>query len=306
MSTITKFKGLNNVADPLRLGLSWLAQADNVDITSTGAIKKRTGYTKKFTGTITGAYATEDFTRLYVVDGGTLKAMTGPASAVSLLTGLNSAPMHWTEVNDQVFFSNGVDSGIILPDNTVLPWRESALRDTEFLNAAGEAVGALLYPLPLGVGVIQHWRGRIYCAQYFPEANQSAVWFSQPLGWHLFNLDTDFILLPGHVTMLAPHDTALIIGTDSSIHAYDGAALTPLASYGVVPGTHWADDDGRILFWSARGLCAALPFANLTERQISVAPGVQAGGALINQGGSRRYVAVLHAGGKAFNPTTQG
>lgn len=302
MSSINSFKGLNTQSDPLRLGVSWLAQADNINITDTGAIKKRTGYAKLLDGTITGAYATEDFSRCYIVDGGTLKAMTTPGEFVALLDGLADAPMHWTGVNDQVFFSNGVDSGIIAPDNAILPWRDSPLRDTPFLNAAGEDVGALLDPLPLGVSVIQHWRGRIYCAQYFPEANQSAVWFSQPLGWHLFNLDTDFILLSGCITMLAPHATALIVGTDSAIHTYDGTTLSSLAAYGALPGQHWADDDGRTLFWSERGLCAALPFSNLTERNVSVAPGVRAGGALVHSGGQKRYLAVLQQGGEAFNP----
>ena len=74
MATKT-FRGLNNVTDPLRLGLSWLAQADNVDITATGALRKRAGYTKPFSGVLSGAYATLDFKRLYVVDSGVLKAM---------------------------------------------------------------------------------------------------------------------------------------------------------------------------------------------------------------------------------------
>ena len=302
MPTIARFNGLNNVADPLRLGLEWLTQADNIDITSTGAIEKRAGYTQTLSGTITDAYSTEDFTRLYIVDGGVLKAMTSPSTAITLLAGLDSAPMHFTEVNGHVFFSNGMDSGIITAANEILPWRESPLKDIPFLDAAGEKAPALLDPLPLGVGEIQHWRGRIYAAQHFHEDDQSAVWFSQPLGFHLFNLDTDFILLPGHVTMLAPHDQALIIGTDRAIYAYDGSALTQLAPYGVVPGRHWATDGARTLFWSARGLCAALPFSNLTERQISAAPGIQAGGALIEKDGGRRYVACLTAGGQAFNP----
>ncbi|MDB5886681.1 MAG: hypothetical protein JWR74_2852 [Polaromonas sp.] len=302
MSTTAAFKGLNNVSDKLRLGLAWLTQADNIDISDTGAIKKRAGYTLAFAGATTAAYATLDEQRCFVVDGGQLKALTGPDAAVLLLSGLASAPMHWTEVNGQVFFSNGVDSGIIQPDNEVLPWRESALRDIEFLNAAGEAVGALLDPLPLGVGVIQHWKGRIYCAQYFPEADQSAVWFSQPLGFHLFALDTDFILLPGRVTMLAPHDSALLIGTDRAIHAYTAEGLVQLAPYGVVPGQHWADDDKkRTLFWSQRGLCAGLPFANLTERQVSVAPGLAAAGALVLSKGQKRYLVALQQGGTPFN-----
>lgn len=298
---VSSFRGLNNVTDPLRLGLSWLAQADNVDITNTGAIKKRAGYSKVLAGAMTGAYSTLDASRMYVVDGGTLKALTGPTAAVPLLAVVNSALMHFTEVNDQVFFSNGIDSGIIQPDNEILPWRDSPLHDIEFLNAAGETVNALLDPLPLDVGVIQHWRGRIYAAQYFPEADQSAVWFSEPLGYHLFNLDTSFFLLPGRVTMLAPHDSALIIGTDKQILAYPGDKLTLLAPYGVVPGQHWAEDDGRILFWSLRGLCAALPFTNLTVGQVSVAPGISAGGTLVLRDGRKRYLVALQKGGASFN-----
>jgi len=301
MNKISTFKGLNNVTDPLRLGLSWLAQADNVDITATGAIKKRAGYSKAFTGAITDAYSTLDFSRLFVVDGGTLKAMTGPASAVSLLTGLSPAPMHWTEVNDQVFFNNGIDSGIIQPDNEILPWRGSHLADIEFLNAAGEGVDPLFDPLPVGADVIQHWRGRIYAAHYMSVEGQSAVWFSQPLGYHLFSLDSDFILVPGRVRMLAPHDSALLIGTEGRIYAYNGERLDQLAPYGVVPGQHWDRDDGRVLFWSLRGLCAALPFVNLTEKQISVSPGLSAGGALVHDGGRKRYLISLSQGGQAFN-----
>ena len=121
-------------------------------------------------------------------------------------------------------------------------------------------------------------------------------------GYHLFNLDNDFIMVPGRVLMLAPHDDALIVGTTAKVHAYapDGK-LTELADYGVVPGKHWATDDKRTLFWTLRGLCAAVPFSNLTERQVSVAPGVSAGGTIVRSGGQKRYLTVLQQGGTAFN-----
>ena len=304
MSAVAAFKGLNNVSDPLRLGLAWLQTATNIDITDTGAIKKRAGYVKTLAGAFTDAYTTLDFSRLYVVDGGTLKALTGPAAAVTLRTGLSAAPMHWCEVNDNVYFNNGVDSGIIRPDNAIMPWRESQLGDAEFYDAAGQLLPTLLAPLPLGVDLIQHWAGRIYAAQYFPAENQSIVWCSQPLGYHLFNLDSDFFIVPNRVLMLAPHDDALIVGTDSAIYAYTGDKLAPLAGYGVVPGQHWSEDEGRILFWTARGLCAALPFTNLTDSRVSVAPGLHAGGAMVLDQGRKRFLVALQAGGSAFNSLT--
>lgn len=301
MEVVKAWRGLNNVTDPLRLGLDWLVQADNVDVSETGAIKKRSGYIKTLAGAFTAAYATLDFRRLYAVVGGALVAMAGPATSVVLRSGLNPAPMHWCEVNNDVYFSNGVDSGIIQSDHTILLWRDTLLSDAKFYDAAGVLRPSLLSTLPLGVGPIQHWGGRIYAAQYFASENQTVVWISQPLGYHLFNLDSDFFLVSGQVTMLAPHDAALVVGTDQTIYAYTSEKLAVLADYGVVPGQHWSKDEERILFWSKRGLCAALPFANLTDSRVSVAPGVKAGGAMVLDQGRKRYLAALQVGGSPFN-----
>lgn len=382
MARIDRFKGLNNVSDPLRLGLAWLATADNVNITDSGALAKRAGYVLNRAGAFTSAYSTLDFSRSYLSTALGIQDFTG--ENISVLT--SSAPMYWAEVNEHVYFNNGVDSGVILPDNTVLPWRWAApsepalaavsgslaagtyqvlcthlladgretgasdvaaldLADGQALQISGipqragvrtnvyiapansdvfqlyattgatalvfnaspdtlgrDLLNAFLDPLPAGSEAIQFWGGRTYAAQYMPSENQTAVWFSEALGYHLFNLNSNFILVPGKVEMLAPHESALIIGTDARVFAYDGQKLVALADYGVVPGQHWDKDDQRILFWTVRGLCAALPFQNITEKQISVAPGVRAGGCLVRAGGQKRYLTVLQQGGAPFNP----
>lgn len=381
---VKSFLGLNNVTDPLRLGLGWLSRADNVAITDTGAIEVRKGYSRVATGAYTGAFSTMDHQRLYLVDAGTLKTMAG----ATLKTGLSSAPMHWTEINRQVFYNNGVDTGIIDVDNTVLDWawaaptapvlaavtgtlpaglyracctytlsdgRETGASDlvelvlngaqglqlsglphvdgcrtnvyltpadsTVFSYAATpsstamvwdsspdelghELMTANLHPLPAGCDVVQEWGGRVYAAQYFPQLGQSVVWFSQPLAFHLFDLAKDYFVVPGKVLMLAPHDTGLVVGTDTQIMAYTGAQMAQLADYGVVPGQHWSKDGKRLLFWSTRGVCSALPFSNLTETAVSVAPGVEAGGTIVQDGGQKRYVVALKRGGSAFNSFT--
>lgn len=385
--TISRFKGLNNTSDPLRVGLGWLARADNVDVTDTGGLSKRAGYTRTLAGTLTGAFSTFDYARMYFVDGGALKAMA--PTPITLKTGLNAAPMYFTEINDDVYYNNGIDTGVIAPDNQVTAWaweiptvptvaavtgsltpglyqvrctytlpdgrRTGASDSAEITLVAGQALqisaipqrtgydtrvwiapanstvyqdagvrtsafvwnsspdnlgrdGVDLFtnPIPLGCEVIQAWRGRIFAAQYFPQLDQSAVWSSRPLGFHLFDFDEDVFLVPGHVLMLAPHDDALIVGTDKAIHAYDGERIKTLAPYGVTPGWHWSRDDAdesgqRVLFWTTHGVCAALPFKNLTEQSVSVAPGVSAGGAVVRHGGQRRYVAAIKQGGSAFN-----
>ena len=384
---IKRFKGLNNVSDPVRLGHGWLTVADNVDVTDTGQLVKRTGYRQAMTGNLTSGFNTKDYQRAYLVDGLALKAMTGQDSSTTLKTGLAASPMYWAEINDQVYFNNGTDAGIIHPDNSLKDWRwpvpsapalaavtgnlpaglyrvcctyilpdgretgnsdpvELTLADGQALqigavplvlglitavyiapadstvfqlawttksatvyvwNSSPDDLGPELRtdgmdPLPVGADVVQFWKGRAYAAQHFPKDNQTAIWFSQPLGFHLFNLRADFIIVPGKVSMLAPTDSALIVGTDDRIYAYSTNGLDVLAAYGVVPGSHWSEDDNKtIVFWSVRGLCRALPFANLTEQSVSVAPGVLAGGAIVRSGGQKRYLAVIQQGGSAFN-----
>lgn len=389
MST-SVFRGLNNVTDPMRLGAEWLVQADNVNVTDSGGVTKRRGHARTIAGAITGAHSTFDFERAYIVDTGGLKALTPTGATVTLRSGLSAAPMYWAEINDQVYFNNGVDSGIIHPDNTVLDWRWTAptaptlapvtgslapglyqvrctftladgretgagdeaaitLGEDQALQISGipqragsttniyiapadsqvyqyatspsgtaivwnskaESLGvdlltAFTDPLPMGADIVQFWRGRAYAAQHFAADGVSAVWFSQPLGFHLFDLNSAYLQVPGHVQMLAQHPDALIIGTDQRVYAYDGKGLVEIASYGVIPGWHAASDeaDRRLLFWSTRGLCSALPFKNLTERQVSVAPGASAGGTVVFADGQRRYVVALKQGGAAFNPHT--
>lgn len=379
---ISSFLGLNSVTDPLRVGLGWLAQADNVNVTDTGGLTRRDGYSLVAAGNYTGIYTTLDFSRMYVVVGSVIKDYVG-----NTLKDLTSTDlMYWAEVNTQVFFTNGTDSGIILPDNSVLPWEwqtpavpgvaavtgslpagqyqvrctftlpdgretgasyvtELTLTEGQALQVTGlqtlsghttnvyiapanstvfqlafsttslsaftwnaspddlgvELTNHQLSPLPRDATSIQAWGGRIYAAQYLASTDQTIVWFSQPLGFHLFNLGQDFFMVPGRVLMLAPHSDALIVGTDAATYAYTGEKLEQLAPYGVVPGQHWSEDDERILFWTTRGLCAALPFKNLTEKQVSVAPGVHAGGCVMRSGGQRRYLAVLQQGGSPFN-----
>jgi len=295
---IKAFMGLNNVSDPMRLGMKWLVQADNVNITDTGSIVKRDGYSLSLPGAYTGAYGTQDFSRMY------LTSLLGihTAEGLNIYPLTSNAPMYWAEVNENVYFNNGTDSGVIAPDNSVSLWRGAPVSyGAGFKGDDGEDFEVLFDTLPLSTSVIQFWKGRMYAAQYLASENQTVVWFSEPMGFHLFNLDSNFIILPGRVEMLAPHDTALVIGTDAKVYAYDGQKLDMLADYGVVAGQHWARDGERILFWSLRGLCAALPFDNLTEKQISVAPGVRAGGCLVRADGQKRYVALLQQGGEPFN-----
>jgi hypothetical protein len=269
-----------------------------VHVTDTGALTKRDGYTLARSGDFRSAYSTLDYSRLYLATATQIQTHDG--RVVQALT--SDAPLYWAEVNGAVYFNNGTDSGVIGPDHGAALWRGAPVSDGAGFKDADGADREVLYDtLPTGADVIQHWKGRMYAAQWLAGEDQTVIWFSEPLGYHLFSLDGNFLIVPGRVLMLAPHPDALLIGTDRQIQAYTGDALAQLADYGVPPGQHWSADGQRVLFWSLRGLCAALPFQNLTENQVSVAPGARAGGCLIQSGGQKRYLTVLQQGGQPFN-----
>lgn len=371
------FKGLNNTTDPMRLGLEWLTQADNVDVSDEGAMSRRGGFTTAVFAPTTAAYSTIDFQRCFYVTGGALKTFEG----ATLTTGLTSAPMYWAEVNQSVYYNNGVSRGIITPGNDILPWewttpaapsvaavsgslpagtyqvrctqtltdgRETGtsesvsvtLTDGQALQISKIPTNANVYiapanstvyqlarerspaafvwdsspdflgqdllhqfldPIPAGATVIQIWRGRAYAAMYMPQSDQTVVWYSQPLGYHLFNLNSNFFIVPNKVLCMAPHEAGLIIGTDAKIYSYEQSKITEIAPYGVVPGWPWALDDKNVMLWTQRGLCQALPLKNLIIDRVSVAPGTQAGAAVIADGGQKKFVVALHQGGLAFN-----
>lgn len=385
MAAIRAFKGINNVTDPLRLGLSWLTHADNVDITESGGVQQRTGYALAQAGAPTGIYATQDEARLYVIDGGELRQVQDDMSVLPLAQGLGRDAW-WAEINDQVLFVAGDAAGIVTAEGEVLPWRlpvpaeprvqageggrlpagqyrvcatfvlpdgrecpastaaeitveqGAALQissieqmpgcvtrvyvapaDSTVFQLAFDAAGEVAFwdqppealgrelltdgldALPEGVGPIAAWRGRIFAAQYLPGEGQTVVWRSEPLAPHLWNLSEGFFMVPGKVLALAPNDAGLFVGTDRAMHAYTPEGLALLASYGTVPGLPWALDGKRTLIWSQRGLCQFPEFTNLTERRISVAPGRQAGAAVLALDGQVRFLACLHAGGNPFN-----
>ena len=161
------------------------------------------------------------------------------------------------------------------------------------------------------------FEGQMYCAEYFASLDQTVIWRSLPLDYHHFNPSAEGITVPGEVLLLrASTETlfagterltqrgvaeALLIGTERAIFSWSDSQLVTLANYGVVRGFTEFEIKGKLFFWTLRGLCMALPFVNLTESTVSVAPGLSAAGMVIERDGEKRYVVALKQGGEAFN-----
>lgn len=167
---------------------------------------------------------------------------------------------------------------------------------------ARELVTQFFDPPPVGMFDIAVFQGRIYGAEYLPDADATVVWISEPMGYHLFNLSSGFFMVPGQVTQLAGADDVLLIVTHTRICLFDGDAIKEVAEYGGPPGQHVdMDSQRRLVFWTNRGLCRAAPFENLTNSRISVAPGLSASGGIIHQHGYTKFVVALKSGGAAYN-----
>lgn len=378
------FRGLNNVTDPLRLDLSWFAQADNCIVTDKGQMRRVDGFAlKDNAASITGAYVTEDLQRFYVVDDGDLVQIVDGFARNTLATGLDSAQMNFAEVNGLVFFTNGIDRGVI-QDGQVQAWgieppdapllavgtgmlpagtynvlctftdpargiesgagevasvtvedgsliaitaipQASGFTTNVYVTArdgkvyqrlvenAGTGTTYNCVPDDLGMelpfwgidsprGTIPAvYAGQMWIAEYFPPVDMTVIWASLPLHFHHFNLGDDAIVVPGEGKILEGFDDGLLIGTDRCIKLWNGEQLQTLADYGVVSGWHASKLKKQMYFWTLRGMCRAMPFENMTENTVSVAPGTSAGAAVIEQSGMKRYVVALHKGGVAYN-----
>ena len=384
---LTQFKGLHNTGPSLRLPAGALTVADNVNVLDTGALQVRAGYERATTMSLSGAFATEDESRLYVVDAGVLKAVHADLSSDSLAD-VGPGPVHWAQFNEQVLFVAPHASGIINPGHEVLPWAwelptqpvlqaipgrmdagqygvllvhvlpdgrqtgagleshimlqkgqgiritapaaPAGVRQLAYICPANATVyqfaGELhhvhgltwdaspnslwhelnkpvLDPLPQGVVALAVWRARACVAVHMDQQAQSVVFLSEPMAPHLFDMSRHFFMVPGWITMLASHPGALVVGTETAIYAFGPEEnLAKLADYGVVPGSPHALDDGRLLFWSKRGLCQFPEFRCMTERAVSVPPGLSAGACVVQDNGQTRFVVALQKGGEAHNP----
>lgn len=186
---------------------------------------------------------------------------------------------------------------VITADSDYL-FNEDITRLTSPLDEAQKQTDALP-----DVDVIAFHEGKLWGAQYFPQDDYSAVFFSQPFFFHLFNLYEDHLLIPGRVRMLASTDAGLVIGTDRQVLIHTPEeALVKLAGYGVVRGRPATTlPEGGALFWTERGVCTFPEFKNLTEKAVSLPPGNKCSTALLERGGLSQFIVLSDGLGTAYN-----
>lgn len=392
----TEFSGVVNTRSRKDLGLKALYDGTNVVISDSKKVVRRDGYSVLRSGNVRSAYSCGG--RLYIVDGSTLYHMASVLDVRSLTTGLTGTDYHWSDINGDAFFANGVDAGICRGD-AYLPWRLAvptisgativsvgagsgaafnlgatytdatfricATYETEdgretapsevvevrgspltnlirveiptayarthiyatsadganFQLVASSTTGVTTFnpavagrefdafgtsSLPPGVTHTAFHQGRAFAARPLPEARQTVVWFSKPLAFHLWDVANDYLLLPGDLGLMLSNNGGLLLGTSQAVYQYDGEKLEELCDYGVLPGTAGdTDAEGLAYFWTERGICKAMPFENLTEKDISMPAGLRAAAGMVYRNGQQQFITVTQGTGDNFNSRTE-
>ena len=135
------FTGLRNTISHERLTTTELAVADNVDLDSSGRLARRDGYTSVLAGDFHSLWSDDEGTMCLYADGASLKRLNTNYTGTTLATlaGVGER-ISYAKVNDQVFYTNGVDTGVI-DAGARRPWGLPAPE----LPGATATVGAL-YP----------------------------------------------------------------------------------------------------------------------------------------------------------------
>jgi hypothetical protein len=128
------FSGVRNDVDPERFGRADLAIGENVVLDKTGRVSRRGGQTQ-LNAAATHSLWSDREQLAFCVQGTSLKRIGTDYSLTTLRTVTANAYMHYVKVNDNVYFSNGIDTGV-------------------FDNGATRTWGLTVPPLPVvAVGV---------------------------------------------------------------------------------------------------------------------------------------------------------
>lgn len=113
-------RGIDNLNEENALGAGSLREAVNVDLDDKGRPSRRAGYLRVKTGAYHSAFSADADT-LFAVADGVLTAFDADLAPVALRTDMGESPVSYAAAGVMVYWSNGVDAGVITPSLSLLP-----------------------------------------------------------------------------------------------------------------------------------------------------------------------------------------
>lgn len=190
------------------------------------------------------------------------------------------------------------------PDGEFPLFRGYAPLTWTLLEPRGPVIPDAAFPPP-SANVLGMWRNRVVVAVWEADKERSVIYRSLPDTPHLFDL-RDFQLVAGRVGVIAEVPGGLVITTDRRIYIDAiNAPVQIVAEYGAPFGSVVWQDDGRVLFWTDRGLCRAMPFENLTEKNLAPDVRGEASVAMLRWNGSEYALVATSNSHKSAGRTIQ-
>ena len=147
-----------------------------------------------------------------------------------------------------------------------------------------------VYPPPLG-GVISSHNNMMCVGLWEPQYDRSVLYWSKPDAPHWFDLEADYQLVAGRITLLADVAGGLLVGSDRALYfQQSGAPAQMLAGFGALPDTVRHLDTGQVAFWTDRGLATYPPLALPSDAALVPDNRTLASGAVLDHAGSSYFV----------------
>ena len=289
--------GLNTKADPARIysdanGVQDLSVAVNVDVTDTGRLSRRKGYTRQRAGAFHSLFC--DGGEALVVSGTSLCILNADFTTTAVGTVTANAKLSCSKINDDIYFCNGHECGIVR-NGEAIAWEK------------GEYIGPITHRVfddpPVGSHV-EGYNGRVYVAQ------AGSLWFSEPFNLGCFNFEDNLWWFSSDIKMVRAVEDGLFVSTSNDVYFLSGLDTeqplqTKVCNYPAIEHSEsWAEgrinisQDGdinivqgggkRFLMWlSDYGVCFGGPggqFVNVTWDRIGEFPNGLTGSSLIFDG----------------------
>jgi hypothetical protein len=138
---LDRFKGLNELVDPVRLEPGWLDVANNIDITDEESIRRRSGVTK-ITAFINPRSLYSDGNIHLFAEDTNFRLITNITETTCATTILLSnidrdAKFNYAKVNDRIYLTNGQINGMVLPNGSYHNWSVETPAGQPALSAVG-------------------------------------------------------------------------------------------------------------------------------------------------------------------------
>jgi hypothetical protein len=306
--TLNAFKGLDNINAPETLASSdkgiiesYLTEAKNVDISRTGRVTRRQGFTLHTSGSCHS---------LWFGNGSGFVVKNNRLG--SLDTNLAFTDLH--AASERYFSYADTGAGIYMTDGvTMLRYRDSTLTElanvgtydpaSSYLDPSEDTV---VYDSPMPGNLVVWMFGRLWVA------TDEAIFYSRGYYPDQFNLSVDFIDEP-NVTLLGAASDGVYIGTDKRVQFFasdnpkNPARVTTVSSFGAVARTQLLVEDaavfgikgasGPCVVWeSAEGKMLGLGGGNIvkmTDPHAAYVVGNLGASLLRNHNGETQHISTL-------------